>query len=84
MRSGDNRPPTRWRQRSAAYVIRYLRVVAAVDVLGAVWVSLGDDIRRHSTEELFTPYLVTPGFASGVFALFLAVTLRRRKRAAWI
>ncbi|MER5781544.1 phosphatidylglycerol lysyltransferase domain-containing protein [Streptomyces mobaraensis] len=84
MRSRENRPPTRWDRRGAAYGIRYLRVVATVDVLGAVWVSLGDDIRRHSTEELFTPYLVTPGFASGAFAFFLAVTLRRRKRAAWI
>ncbi|MEU2354871.1 phosphatidylglycerol lysyltransferase domain-containing protein [Streptomyces misionensis] len=84
MRSGENRTTTRWGRYSAAYGIWYLRAVAAVDVLGAVWVSLGDDIRRHSTEELFTPYLVTPGFAAGAFAFFLAVTLRRRKRAAWI
>jgi lysyl-tRNA synthetase class 2 len=47
-------------------------------------VSLGQDVRRHNTENLFTPYLLTAGFASGVFTMFLAITMRRRKRAAWI
>ncbi len=32
----------------------------------------------------YTPYLLTAGFTSGLFALFLAVTARRGKRAAWI
>ena len=41
-------------------------------------------MRRHNTENLFTPYLLTAGFASGVFTMFLAITMRRRKRAAWI
>ncbi|MEU5241776.1 phosphatidylglycerol lysyltransferase domain-containing protein [Streptomyces lydicus] len=62
----------------------YLRAVAVINVLGAVWVSFGDDIRRHNNEDLFTPYLLTAGFTSGAFSMFLAVTLRRRKRAAWI
>ncbi|WP_405558486.1 phosphatidylglycerol lysyltransferase domain-containing protein [Streptomyces sp. NBC_01171] len=84
MRSDENRPPAEWGRHGAAYAIHYLRVVAVVDVLGAVWVSFGDDIRRHDTADLFTPYLVTPGYASGAFVIFLAVTLRRRKRAAWI
>ncbi|MEV5984041.1 phosphatidylglycerol lysyltransferase domain-containing protein [Streptomyces sp. NPDC052051] len=55
-----------------------------VNFLSAVWVSLGQDVRRHNQEDLFTPYLLSAGFASGVFTLFLAVTMRRRKRAAWI
>ncbi|MEV6012168.1 phosphatidylglycerol lysyltransferase domain-containing protein [Streptomyces sp. NPDC051976] len=73
-----------WSRRGAAFAVWYLRSVAAVNFLGAVWVSFGQDIRRHNTEDYFTPYLLTAGFTSGAFALFLAVTMRRRKRAAWI
>ncbi len=71
-------------RRAAAFAVWYLRAVASVNVLSAVWVSLGQDVRRHNQENLFTPYLLTAGFASGVFTAFLAVTMRRRKRAAWI
>ena len=50
-----------------------------------VWVSLR---RRHPAAQrgrtASRPYLLTAGFTSGAFALFLAVTMRRRKRAAWI
>ncbi|MDR3084199.1 MAG: phosphatidylglycerol lysyltransferase domain-containing protein [Streptomyces sp.] len=55
-----------------------------VNFLSAAWVSLEQDVRRHNQANLFTPYLLTAGFASGVFTMFLAVTMRRRKRAAWI
>ncbi|MEU2821090.1 phosphatidylglycerol lysyltransferase domain-containing protein [Streptomyces bacillaris] len=71
-------------RRSAAFAIWYLRVVSFINFLSAVWVTLGQDLRRHNTENYFTPYLLTAGFSSGVIALFLAVTMRRRKRAAWI
>ncbi|MEU3837535.1 phosphatidylglycerol lysyltransferase domain-containing protein [Streptomyces microflavus] len=71
-------------RRSATFAIWYLRVVSFINFLSAVWVSLGQDLRRHNTENYFTPYLLTAGFSSGVIALFLAVTMRRRKRAAWI
>ncbi|MFF8590194.1 phosphatidylglycerol lysyltransferase domain-containing protein [Streptomyces sp. NPDC015220] len=71
-------------RRAAASAVWYLRAVASVNFLSAVWVSLGQDVRRHNQENLFTPYLLTAGFASGVFTAFLAVTMRRRKRAAWI
>ncbi|WP_327376825.1 phosphatidylglycerol lysyltransferase domain-containing protein [Streptomyces sp. NBC_01216] len=71
-------------RRSAAFAVWYLRVVTFINFLSAVWVSLGQDLRRHNTDDYFTPYLLTAGFASGVFTLFLAVTMRRRKRAAWI
>ncbi|MFF9812667.1 phosphatidylglycerol lysyltransferase domain-containing protein [Streptomyces sp. NPDC014006] len=71
-------------RRAAAFAVWYLRAVAFVNFLSAVWVSLGQDVRRHNQENLFTPYLLTAGFASGVFTAFLAVTMRRRKRAAWI
>ncbi|MFF3331315.1 phosphatidylglycerol lysyltransferase domain-containing protein [Streptomyces sp. NPDC002888] len=71
-------------RRAAALAVWYLRAVAFVNFLSAVWVSLGQDVRRHNQENYFTPYLLTAGFASGVFTAFLAVTMRRRKRAAWI
>ncbi|QXE37258.1 DUF2156 domain-containing protein [Streptomyces sp. GMY02] len=71
-------------QRAAVSAVWYLRAVTFVNFLSAVWVSLGQDLRRHNTDDYFTPYLLTAGFASGAFTLFLAVTMRRRKRAAWI
>ncbi|WP_416967080.1 phosphatidylglycerol lysyltransferase domain-containing protein [Streptomyces sp. 4F14] len=70
--------------RAGAVAVWYLRVVACVNFLGAVWESLGQGVRQHNQADLFTPYLLTSGFSSGVFAAFLAVMMRRRKRAAWI
>ncbi|MFF7091621.1 phosphatidylglycerol lysyltransferase domain-containing protein [Streptomyces rubradiris] len=71
-------------RRAAACAVWYLRTVAFVNFLSAVWVSLGQDVRRHNQDDFFTPYLLTAGFASGVLTAFLAITMRRRKRAAWI
>lgn len=71
-------------RRAAGLAVWYLRAVAFVNFLSAVWVSLGQDVRRHNQENYFTPYLLTAGFASGVFTVFLAITMGRRKRAAWI
>ncbi len=73
-----------WQRRAASFAVWYLRAVTFVNLLGAVWVSFGSDIRRHNVEEYFTPYLLTAGFAPAVVSLFMAITLRRRKRAAWI
>ncbi|MCX4681178.1 phosphatidylglycerol lysyltransferase domain-containing protein [Streptomyces sp. NBC_01433] len=73
-----------WPRRSYAFAVWYLRVVAFLNFLSAVWVSFGNDIRRHSGGEYFTPYLLTAGFSSGALSLFLAITMRRRKRAAWL
>ncbi|MGW2960250.1 phosphatidylglycerol lysyltransferase domain-containing protein [Streptomyces sp. NPDC001220] len=87
---GDVRIAVEWwraggvSRRAAAFAVWYLRAVAFVNFLSAVWVSLGQDVRRHNQEDFFTPYLLTAGFASGVFTAFLAITMRRRKRAAWI
>lgn len=82
--SSERPPSTDLSRRGAAFAIWYLRVVSFVNFLSAVWVTFGQDLRRHNTENYFTPYLLTAGFSSGVVALFLAVTMRRRKRAAWI
>ncbi|MFD3537211.1 phosphatidylglycerol lysyltransferase domain-containing protein [Streptomyces sp. NPDC058664] len=81
---GTPRGTTARSRRSAAFAVWYLRVVTFVNFLSAVWVSLGQDLRRHNEDNYFTPYMLTAGFASGVFTLFLAITMRRRKRAAWI
>lgn len=84
-RQGDgDRRSTAASRRAAAFAVWYLRAVTFINFLSAVWVSLGQDVRRHNTENYFTPYLLTAGFASGVFTMFLAITMRRRKRAAWI
>ncbi|MFI2369743.1 phosphatidylglycerol lysyltransferase domain-containing protein [Streptomyces sp. NPDC018833] len=80
----ESRRSTDRTRRSAAFAVWYLRVVTFINLLSAVWVSFGQDLRRHNTDNYFTPYLLTAGFASGVFTLFLAVTMRRRKRAAWL
>ena len=69
---------------SARAVVWYLRAVACLDILGAVSVSLRDQMRHHNSGDFYTPYLLTAGFASGLFALVLAVMMNRRKRAAWI
>ncbi|MFE3022292.1 phosphatidylglycerol lysyltransferase domain-containing protein [Streptomyces sp. NPDC059256] len=73
-----------WPRRSYFFAVWYLRVISFINFLGAVWVTLGNDIRRHNDDEFFTPYLLTAGFFSGSLALFLAITMRRHKRAAWI
>ncbi|MFF4155634.1 phosphatidylglycerol lysyltransferase domain-containing protein [Streptomyces sp. NPDC001678] len=72
------------RRRAAGFAVWYLRAVTFVNLLSAVWVSFGADIRRHNVDEFFTPYLLTAGFSSTVVSLFMAITMRRRKRAAWI
>lgn len=84
MPHAQRRGSTTASRRAAAFAVWYLRVVAFVNLLSAVWVSFGNDVRRHNEENFFTPYLLTAGFASGVFTMFLAITMRRRKRAAWI
>ncbi|WP_058044756.1 phosphatidylglycerol lysyltransferase domain-containing protein [Streptomyces roseifaciens] len=71
-------------RRAAAFAVWYLRFVTFVNLLSAVWVSFGADIRRHNDAEFFTPYLLTAGFASALWSFVMAVTLRRRKRASWI
>ncbi|MCQ4081609.1 phosphatidylglycerol lysyltransferase domain-containing protein [Streptomyces sp. RB6PN25] len=76
--------PGRWQRYGAGYAVWYLRAVAVINLLGAVWASFGQSVRRHNVNELYTPYLLTAGFTSTLFAIFLAVTMRRGKRAAWI
>ncbi|MYW66154.1 DUF2156 domain-containing protein [Streptomyces sp. SID8379] len=81
---GAVRTSTPTSRRAAGFSVWYLRVVTFINLLSAVWVSLGQDLRRHNEEDFFTPYLLAAGFSSAVVAWFLAITMRRRKRAAWI
>jgi lysyl-tRNA synthetase class 2 len=77
-------PNARLRSQAAACVVWYLRVVAVLNLVGALSVSFGNSVHRHNAGQFFTPYLLTAGFTSAAFAGFLAMTTRRRKRAAWI
>jgi len=82
------RPPGlfagRLRAPSASYAVWYLRIAAWLNLFGALFVSFGNTVHKHNSGDLFTPYLLTAGYASAAFTAFLAVTMRRRKRIAWI
>ncbi|MGH3417218.1 MAG: phosphatidylglycerol lysyltransferase domain-containing protein, partial [Actinocrinis sp.] len=71
------------RKPAAACAVWYLRIAAWVNLLGALFVSFGSTVHKHNSGQLFTPYLVTAGYASAAFTAFMAVTMGRRKRAAW-
>ncbi|MDJ1136476.1 phosphatidylglycerol lysyltransferase domain-containing protein [Streptomyces iconiensis] len=72
------------RSHAAAFAVWYLRAATVINLLGAVSVSFGSDLKRHNAGDFFTPHLVAAGFTGALFAAVLAVTMRRRKRAAWI
>jgi lysyl-tRNA synthetase, class II len=80
------RPGLRERLRGPAALtaIWYLRIIAALNLLSALVVSFRNSVHQHNEGDFFTPYLFTAGFTAAAFATFLAVTMRRRKRAAWI
>ncbi|WP_042409825.1 phosphatidylglycerol lysyltransferase domain-containing protein [Streptacidiphilus carbonis] len=74
----------RTRRVAARSVVWYLRVVGFVNLSAAVSVTLREQVRHHNSGDYYTPYLLTAGFTSAVFALLMAVMMNRRKRAAWI
>jgi lysyl-tRNA synthetase class 2 len=75
----------RWRRRAADASVWYLRLVAALNLAAVLCVPFRTEVRRHNADgQYFTPYLATAGLVSVVLSLFLAVVMRRRKRAAWI
>ncbi|MFG2696608.1 phosphatidylglycerol lysyltransferase domain-containing protein [Kitasatospora sp. NPDC048407] len=75
---------TRWRRRAAASTVWYLRLVALLNLVAVLSVPFRNQVERHNEGQFFTPYLVTAGLTAAVLSLFLAVAMRRRKRAAWI
>jgi lysyl-tRNA synthetase class 2 len=74
----------KWQRRAAWVVIWYLRIATALNLLGAISAPFRRQVTRHNTGDLFTPYLLTAGFTSAALAWFLAIMMRRGKRAAWI
>ncbi|WP_373295476.1 phosphatidylglycerol lysyltransferase domain-containing protein [Kitasatospora griseola] len=77
-------PQALWRRRAATSTVWYLRLVALLNLVAVLSVPFKDTVQRHNEGQFFTPYLVTAGLTSVALALFLAVAMRRRKRAAWI
>ena len=72
-------------QRAAARaIVWYLRLVGCLNLLGGVSASFRSQVQHHNSGDFYTPYLLTAGFTSGAFALFMAVMMNRHKRAAWI
>ncbi|WP_042437403.1 phosphatidylglycerol lysyltransferase domain-containing protein [Streptacidiphilus albus] len=72
-------------QRAAARtLVWYLRLVGCLNLLGGVSASFRSQVQQHNSGDFYTPYLLTAGFTSGAFALFMSVMMNRHKRAAWI
>ncbi|RAG86600.1 hypothetical protein DN069_05470 [Streptacidiphilus pinicola] len=69
---------------SARTAVWYLRIVACLNLFAAVSLSFRDQVRHHNHGDFYTPYLLTAGFSSAAFAVFMAVMMNRHKRAAWI
>ncbi|WSL80699.1 phosphatidylglycerol lysyltransferase domain-containing protein [Kitasatospora sp. NBC_01266] len=74
----------RLRPYGATGTVWYLRLIALVNVVAVVITPFRNTVRHHSEGQYFTPYLMTSGLATAVLSIFLAVAMRRRKRAAWI
>ncbi|MGW6916540.1 phosphatidylglycerol lysyltransferase domain-containing protein [Kitasatospora sp. NPDC054939] len=70
--------------RAAAATVWYLRLLALLNLVTVLLVPFRDQVETHNEGEYFTPYLLTAGLSSVVLSVFLAVAMRRRKRAAWI
>ncbi|MER5470949.1 phosphatidylglycerol lysyltransferase domain-containing protein [Streptomyces sp. NPDC002685] len=72
------------RPRAAAFTVWYLRLLALLNIVAVVSLPFREEVHEHNGGEYFTPYLATAGLISAALALFLALVMRRRKRAAWI
>ena len=67
----------------------YLRLIVLLDLFGVFSYSFGRQVHRHEHgagggQHFFTPFLLTASLVSAALAAFLAIMLRRRKRAAWM
>ncbi len=68
----------------AVAAVWYLRIAAVVNLVTGLVTPLRTGVRAATNGEYLTPFLVSPGFTGAALALVLSVSLRRRKRAAWI
>ncbi|MET8946638.1 phosphatidylglycerol lysyltransferase domain-containing protein [Streptomyces sp. NPDC004542] len=76
-------PGPRLRARAAAATVWYLRLLTALNIAAVVSLPFREEVHEHNAGEYFTPYLATAGLVSAALAAFLALVMRRRKRAAW-
>jgi lysyl-tRNA synthetase class 2 len=74
----------RLRARAAATTVWYLRLLAVLNIAAVMSLPFREEVHEHNAGEYFTPYLATAGLGSAALAMFLAVVMRRRKRAAWL
>ncbi|MEV0183918.1 phosphatidylglycerol lysyltransferase domain-containing protein [Streptomyces sp. NPDC050625] len=89
-------PPLRvW---AATATVWYLRLMVVFNIVAVMSLPFREEVQEHNTGRLldihrehahhagqfFTPYLATAGLVSAALALFLALVMRRRKRAAWL
>ncbi|MFI1162023.1 phosphatidylglycerol lysyltransferase domain-containing protein [Streptomyces sp. NPDC020801] len=77
-------PGPRLRARAAAATVWYLRLMAVLNIVAVLSLPFREEVHEHNAGEFFTPYLATAGLVSAALALFLAMVMRRRKRAAWL
>lgn len=68
----------------ATGAVWYLRLATAVNVVTGLVAPFRNRVRAATDGEYVTAFLISPGFTGAVLALLLSVSLRRRKRAAWI
>ena len=80
----QERSTNRTAARAAAATVWYLRLLALFNLAAVLSVPFRDEVHEHNAGEYFTPYLATAGLVSAALALWLAVVMRRRKRAAWV
>ncbi|WP_333774288.1 phosphatidylglycerol lysyltransferase domain-containing protein [Streptomyces sp. IBSBF 3136] len=74
----------RLRKRAASATVWYLRLQVVFNVAAVLSLPFREEVHEHNAGDFFTPYLATAGLVSAALALFLAVVMRRRKRAAWV
>ncbi|MGW2646670.1 phosphatidylglycerol lysyltransferase domain-containing protein [Streptomyces sp. NPDC001393] len=93
-------PGPRLRARAASATVWYLRLIAVFNVIAVMSLPFRKEVQEHNDGKLFTarhvhahthhagqfftPYLATAGLASAAAAIFLALVMRRGKRAAWV
>ncbi|MFJ9869276.1 phosphatidylglycerol lysyltransferase domain-containing protein [Streptomyces sp. NPDC101165] len=74
----------RLRKRAATATVWYLRLQVVLNIAAVVSLPFREEVHEHNGGAFFTPYLATAGLGSAALALFLAIVMRRRKRAAWV
>ncbi|GHD93934.1 phosphatidylglycerol lysyltransferase domain-containing protein [Streptomyces naganishii] len=77
-------PGPRLRARAAASTVWYLRLMALLNIVAVLSLPFREEVHEHNGGDFFTPYLATAGLVSAAMALFLAMVMRRGKRAAWM